>query len=206
MENWVKLDPKTLAEALAGRSVTACGEWIIGFQAGASGAMLHRNSSQDEADGHAAGSEALFQSVEDRKRIKEAKRAAGQIGNEKRWGDRKTVAEVSQCDDFASRKTVAEVSQEEKRGEERRFTPKGVKGAQARPPPPDETPVWKVIQSEKENKAEAARRKIADLRPSVERWEAMGDRLKPDARERLEKARTDIRALETEIYGYGLKP
>jgi hypothetical protein len=210
MENWVKLDPETLADALAGRSVTACGEWVIGFQSGASGAMLHRNISMDESAGHAAGSEARAKSVADRQRIKDAKRAAGQLGNEKRWGDRKTIAEVSQCDDFASRKTIAEVSQEERRGEEKRLPPKGGKRVQAREPPPSsETPVWKVIQSEKGNKAEAARRKIEAARKKIDRIERLNpdpEKRNLDLREKIEKANAEIWDLENEILGLGLKP
>lgn len=197
MENWVKLDPETLAAALEGRSVTACGEWIIGFQAGASGAMLHRNSSEDESAGHAAGTEARAQSIADRQRVKDSKRAAGQLGNAKRWGDRKHVAEVSRCDDFASRKTIAEVSpREERRGEE--IIPLGGDNAQAREPPP-ETPEWKL------NKAEAARRKIAAIRPTIDRLESR-QALTAEARAKLEQAKADVYELETEIYGLGLRP
>ena len=186
--------------------MTACGEWVIGFQAGASGAMLHRNSSQDEADGHASGSEARAQSVADRQRVKDAKRAAGQIGNERRWSGRKTVAEVSHCDDpaipFSAGKPVAEVSPgEEIRGEEN--YPQGGNSAQARKttPPPDETPDWKL------NKAEAARRKIAALTPMITRLEAKPPgTLTPEAKAKLDKAKAEVYELETEIYGYGLKP
>ncbi len=77
---------------------------------------------------------------------------------------------------------------------------KGKEGeGESRDTPPDETPEWKL------NKAEAARRKIATIRPTIERLESL-PALKPEAREKLEKARTDVYELETEILGYGLKP
>lgn len=66
--------------------------------------------------------------------------------------------------------------------------------------PPDETPEWKL------HKAEAARRRIAAIRPDIERWEAMGDKLRPEAVAKLAQARIDVYDLETEIYSYGLKP
>jgi len=204
--DWVKLDPVVLGEWLGAFSTSReRGEWAFGFQAGALGAMLRPGATKPEVDGHAKGAQLRKEAKDDKDRMREKKSEAGKQGNARRWGNREPVAPGSQCDNDASRKPVAEVSPgEEKRGEEN--FPKGGNGADAPPPSPDEIPVWKVIQSERENKAEAARRKIADLRPSIERWEAMGDRLKPDARERLEKARADIRMLETEIYGYGLKP
>lgn len=196
MADWVKLDPVELGEWLgAFSSSRERGEWAFGFQAGALGAMLRPGATKPEVSGHAKGAQLRKDAKDDKDRIREKKSEAGKQGNARRWGNREPVADLSQCDGDAIRKTVAEASPgEERRGEEN--FPKGGNGA----PLPDETPEWKCC------KAEAARRKIADLRPSVERWEAMGDRLKPDARERLEKARTDIRTLETEIYGYGLKP
>lgn len=203
MADWVKLDPVELGEWLGAHSSSReRGEWVFGFQAGALGAMLRPGATKPEVSGHAKGAQLRKDAKDDKDRIREKKSEAGKQGNAKRWGGREPVADPSQCDGDASRKPVAVVSP----GEERRGEENFPKGGNGDPSPSNEIPVWKVIQSERENKAESARRKIADLRPSVDRWEAMGDRLKPDAKERLEKARADIRALETEIYGYGLKP
>lgn len=73
--------------------------------------------------------------------------------------------------------------------------------AQAREsPPPDETPEWKL------NKAEAYRREIADHRTVVQRLEPNEGKLAWQAREKLEKARAEIRDIETKIFGLGLRP
>lgn len=203
MADWVKLDPIQLGEWLAPlRTSRERGEWVTGLQAGALGALLRIGASEAEASGHAAGLALLVAKKDDKEAARVKKSQAGKLGNAKRWGNREGVADPSQCDGFASREGIAG----DRRGEERRGEENFPQGGNGDPSPSNEIPVWKVIQSERENKAESARRKIADLRPSVERWEAMGDRLKPDAKERLEKARTEIRTLETEIYGYGLKP
>lgn len=70
-----------------------------------------------------------------------------------------------------------------------------------RPPPPEDIPDWKL------HKAEAARRKIAAIRPTITRLEAKPPgTLTPEAKAKLDKAKAEVYELETEIYGYGLKP
>ena len=198
MADWVKLDPLQLGEWLAPlRTSRERGEWVTGLQAGALGALLRIGASEAEASGHAAGLALLVAKKDDKEAARVKKSQAGKLGNAKRWGNREGVADPSQCDGFASREGVAG----DRRGEERRGEENFPQGGNGAPPPIDEIPEWK------RNKAEAHRREIADLRPIVERLEAIpADKLRPEARARLDKARADIRALETKILGYGLTP
>lgn len=198
MADWVKLDPIQLGEWLAPlRSARERGEWVTGLQAGALGALLRLGATEAEAAGHAAGLALLAAKKDDKEAARAKKSEAGKLGNAKRWGNREGIAEESQRDGFANPEGVAG----DRRGEERRGEENFPQGGNGAPPPIDETPEWK------RNKAEAHRREIADLRPIVERLEAIpADKLRPEARARLDKARADIRALETKILSYGLTP
>lgn len=199
MADWVKLDPVALGEWLgAFSSSRERGEWAFGFQAGSLGGMLRPGATKPETDGYTKGAQLRKEAKDDKDKIREKKSEAGKQGNAKRWAPRQGVAEGSHCDGFATGDGVAEVSPgEERRGEEN--FPKGGNGASA--PPPDGTPEWKL------NKAEAYRREIADHRLVVDRLGAIpADKLKPEAKVKLDQARADIRALETKIFGFGLKP
>lgn len=72
-------------------------------------------------------------------------------------------------------------------------------------PPHSETPTWKIIQAERENKAEGLRRQIADHQANINRLSIMSpERLSPAAREKLEAAQAAVRQLETEILNLGV--
>lgn len=191
MADWVKLDPIQLGEWLAPlRSARERGEWVTGLQAGALGALLRLGATEAEAAGHAAGLALLAAKTADKASVSDLQRARANA----RW--KKNAAAQSEFMPRHELGTDPAMPREERRGEEN--FPQGGNGA---PPPIDETPEWK------RNKAEAHRREIADLRPIVERLEAIpADKLRPEARAKLDKARADIRALETKILGYGLTP
>lgn len=193
MADWVKLDPVALGEWLGAYSTSReRGEWVFGFQAGALGALLRPGATKPEVSGHAKGAQLRKEKDEDKNAVSEKQRARVK----QRW-DRRRGADTGSVPRYQSGKGETDtdpIPGEEKRGEEN--SPQGGNGA----PPPDGTPEWK------RNKAEAARRKIAALHPTVARLEAKGAALTPEAREKLVKAKAEIWDLETEIFGYGLQP
>ena len=191
MADWVKIDPIALGERLSPlQSMKARGEGVSGFQWGIGGGLPRIGATPAEKDGHAYGISRREQAKQDKAEESARKRVAA----EARWGKQgksRSDAAAYPPDDADA------MLGEEKRGEEN--FPKGGNGASA--PPPDGTPDWKL------NKAEAYRREIADHRLVVDRLEAIpADKLRPDARAKLEQTRADIRALETKIFGFGLKP
>lgn len=85
-ESWVKLDPVAVGEILEGLpDVAACGEWILGFQAGSCGAAMSKTATTHWAAGHAYGRKALALREEDKARITERRRTAGAKGAGARW-------------------------------------------------------------------------------------------------------------------------
>ena len=123
---WVKLDPIQLGQWLAPLTTSKeRGEFVTGLQAGALGALPRIGSTKAEIAGHTAGATLLAAKHEDMEAIRAKKSQAGKIGNAKRWGDRKGVANLSQCDKpakaGANRKSIA-------RGEERREEQQHPKG------------------------------------------------------------------------------
>lgn len=99
-ESWVKLDPVAVGEILESLpDVAACGEWILGFQAGSCGAAMSKTATAHWAAGHAYGRKALTLREEDKARITERRRTAGAKGAGARWqSDGKGMAEERRGD------------------------------------------------------------------------------------------------------------
>jgi len=197
MENWVKLDPYQLGQSLSKIATSKeCGEWIIGFQAGASGAILRRGCSSAEADGHEVGRLARDQGIEDRKRISELNKARAR----KRW-DRPDNA-VEGADGMPrhgsgnSPAGAPAMPREEKRGEE--SSPQGGRTAGTPAPPPSGSlPGWKAA-------------KVTGLRLKLD---ATNRTLRIEQRKResgepheYDQAQREVDRLRSEILVLGVEP
>ena len=198
MENWVKLDPYQLGQSLSKLATSKeCGEWIIGFQAGASGAILRRGCSSAEADGHEVGRLAREQGIEDRKRISELNKARAR----KRW-DRPADA-VGGADGMPrhgsgnAEEGAPGMPREERRGEE--SSPQGGRtaGGPATPPPSGSLPGWKAA------KVAGLRLKLDDANRTLRIEGSKRDRGEPNEAEDAKRA---VDRLRSEILVLGVEP
>ena len=134
---FVKLDVNDFAtEADSMESPEDRSDWLSGFSKGIRGIMKGKNWTEAMSAGWLFGAGLLNEAEEFRVR----RSSAGQKGNQKRWGDRKQVAKVSQCDRNATDLRIANVSpvsskQLEERREKEELSQEPVGSDQTEPPP-----------------------------------------------------------------------
>lgn len=140
-EDWVKLDPIQLGSWLAPwRTSRERGEWVVGLQAGALGALLRLGATPAEEAGHAAGAALLEAKRADKRAASELQRARAQV----RWNKRATAEVEPDAGDMPRHVsgTIPAMPREEKRGEE--SSPQEGRTARGRATPSHQIPEWKA--------------------------------------------------------------